>query len=653
MAKVFVQPRKARPFWFGHPWVFSGAIDRVRGKLKDGDVVDLCDHEGRLIGQGFYNGKSQIRVRLVALAFEGPLDEALLLKRLDDAIALRRDVLRLDEATNAYRLVHSEGDGIPGFVVDKVGDHLAVQVTALGVARFVPKLVERLVERLAPKSVMERTSRVGLEEEGLEREAGALYGAAPVDPVEVLENGVTYFVDVVAGQKTGWYCDQRDNRRAVAPLVRDKDVLDAFSYVGGFGVLAAKAGAKSVRSIDSSGFALALARRAAEANGVADRMIFDEANVLRALDHDQKEGRRYDVVIIDPPKLVHRRADLDKGARLYSEVNAKALAVLNDGGLLVTCSCSQHVTEPAFEEVVATAAKESHARLQLIHRGAQGADHPITLPHAESRYLKFHVYRVRHASAEFLARYGAPTEPGAEARDGDAEGLLPSEAAVEAEGVEVAAPAAPAAAAGTSGSAGDDLIEDADALQAGDEADDADVDGEDDLLGDEDPDAEEASDEEDDGEATDADLEGAVEVELDDDDVDEDEEEEEGDDEGLFEDDAAGDEDDTGAAAASTSSGPGRRDDGGAPPRGRPPFRGGPGGGFGGGREGGGFRSGGGRGFGPKPWGGGAGGGFGGGSRDRGGPGGGFGGGREGGGFRPGGGRGFGGPKPWGGGGGG
>ncbi len=488
MAKVFVMARKARPFWFGHPWVFSGAIDRVRGKVKDGEVVELCDHEGKLIGQGFFNEKSQIRVRLAAMGFEGPLDEKLMLARLDAAVALRRDVLRLEEASNSYRVVHSEGDGLPGLVVDKIGPHLVLQVSALGMATFVPKLVERLVELFKPESVVERTSRIGLEEEGLERRDGVLYGQLPTEPVVVVENGVKFFVDVVAGQKTGWYCDQRDNRAFVASLAKGKDVLDAFSYVGGFGLPAAVAGAKSVRCIDSSGFALQFAQRGAAQNGVADRMTFDEANVLRALDYDAREGRKYDIVIVDPPKLVHRRIDLEKGLRLYEEIQQKAIAVTRDDGIIVTCSCSQHVQEDAFEEVIAGAAKDSYVRLQLIYRGGQGGDHPLTLPHSESRYLKLHVYRVRRPAAELVAAYIAASTPflrSVGSRSGDEDGgaadadvaaELPESVSVdqgEVEIVEASVETLPGADVDPAELAVDDAVEKNDEDEADDDLDDA------------------------------------------------------------------------------------------------------------------------------------------------------------------------------------
>jgi 23S rRNA (cytosine1962-C5)-methyltransferase len=271
---------------------------------------------------------------------------------------------------------------------------VVVQVTARGIAPFVPDVVARIQGRLAPAGVIERAARVGLEEEGLVRHDGVLAGSPPPGPVQVVEHGVRLSCDVVGGQKTGFFCDQRDNRRMVLPLLRGRDVLDAFCYVGAFGMGAALAGARSVHLLDSSGPAIDLARKAASDNGVLDRVTFEEANVLRALDHYAKEGRRFEAIVLDPPKLVHRMGELSKGLRLYLEINWKALQVLADGGVLVTCSCSQHVSESDFEDVLSNAAKDSNVRLQLLLRGGQPADHPVMLPHAESRYLKCHVYRM-------------------------------------------------------------------------------------------------------------------------------------------------------------------------------------------------------------------------------------------------------------------
>jgi 23S rRNA (cytosine1962-C5)-methyltransferase len=394
MARVFIKPRKARPFWFGHPWVFSGAIERVRGKKKDGDIVDVFDYEGNLIGQGFWNEQSQIQVRLAALAHEGPLGLDLLIRRLDRAIHLRQDVLALPGITNAYRLVHGEGDGIPGLVADRIGEWIVVQVSALGLLPFLDPLLDRLQEALNPAGIVERLAGPAAEEEGLVREEAVLRGTSPEGIVEVVEGGIHYRCDPRVGQKTGFYSDQRDNRSRLAPLARDRDVLDAFSYVGGFGLAMARAGARSVRCVDSSEPALELLKLGIEANGVSERVVADQGNVLRVLDHDRKDGRSYDLVVLDPPRFVPKRSALERGLALYYEVNLKALNVLRDGGILITNSCSQHVEEHHLDEVLGSAAKEQGVRLQEIHRGGQAADHPVLMPLQESRYLKCRAVRM-------------------------------------------------------------------------------------------------------------------------------------------------------------------------------------------------------------------------------------------------------------------
>ena len=394
MAKVFIKPRRARPFWFGHPWVFSGAIDRVRGQLRNGDVVDVCDDKGRMIGQGFWNEHSQIRVRITTLEGEGPLDEGLMLRRLDAALDLRRSTLGLDAVTNAYRLIHAESDGLPGLVVDKVGDWLVAQIGSLGMLAFVDVLLDRLEEATRPLGIIERASKVASTEERLSREDGVLRGSSPEGPVEVVENGVRYLCDPVAGQKTGWFSDQRENRRMLAPLANSRDVLDAFSYVGGFGLAMAKSGAKTVRCIDSSEPALELLRKSVALNGLDGGVVAEQGNVLRVLEHDAKEARRYDIVVLDPPKFVHKRSGLERGLNLYHEVNLKGVRVLRPGGVLITCSCSQHVRPEHFEEMLGSVAHESGVRLQEVFRGGQAPDHPVLLPFEESRYLDCRAFRV-------------------------------------------------------------------------------------------------------------------------------------------------------------------------------------------------------------------------------------------------------------------
>jgi 23S rRNA (cytosine1962-C5)-methyltransferase len=418
MAKVLLKPRKARPFWFGHPWVFSGAIDRVRGDPEDGAVVELCDHEGRRIGEGFFNSKSQIRVRVVTREGEGRLDAGLLLRRIDHAVGLRRDVLQLETRTDAYRVVHSEGDGLPGLVVDRLGAWLVVQVSCLGLVPFLPALLERLDGHYGPAGILERVAAAAAEE-GMDRVPGVLAGEPPSGPVPVREDGREFYADPREGQKTGWYGDQRDNRRALAPLARGRRVLDAFCYSGAFGLRMLHEGADSVQFLDSSEPALELLRLAAGKQGVGDRIVVERMNALRAFDHWAREGRRFDLVVVDPPKIVHRRNGLVRGLRLYHEINTKALQLVEEGGVLVSCSCSQHVGDAEFEEMLASAAKETGVRLQEIHRGGQAPDHPVLLPAEEGRYLKCRALRVLgRAERPEALRAGPGDEAGPEPEPG-------------------------------------------------------------------------------------------------------------------------------------------------------------------------------------------------------------------------------------------
>lgn len=397
VTKVLLKPRRAKPFWFGEPWVFDGSIEKVKGRrdLQDGDIVEVRDDTGKLVGNGFWSGRSPIRVRILTRG-EDPCDDALLLRRLDAALDLREEVLRLRDQTDAYRLCHAEGDGLPGLIVDRVGDWLVVHFDHAGVSRRRDVLLDHLVKRLAPRGIYERRSRVAREQEGLEGEEGLLRGEEPGGPIEIAEGGVRHFVDLARGQKSGFYSDQRANRRLLADYCRGKKVLDAFSYTGAFGLTALiHGGASSVIALDSSEPALETARRSAELNGVSSQFEAERGNVLRYLDHARKEGgTRFDVVSLDPPKLVPKRSALGKGLRLYREINAKGLSVLEPGGILATSSCSQSVSEMDFAGMVADAARETGRQVQLLARGEAGPDHPAMVPHEMSRYLKFRIYRV-------------------------------------------------------------------------------------------------------------------------------------------------------------------------------------------------------------------------------------------------------------------
>lgn len=401
-ARVLIKDRKAKPFWSGEVWVFDGSVDRVNGKrgLADGDVCLVCDFHGRPIGHGFWNSRSKIRVRIVS-GPEREIDESLILERLDRAISLRHDVLGLGKETTTYRIVHAEGDGLPGLIVDRLGDYLVVEISVLGMQRYFDAILSRLSEKLRPTGIYRRVSHIARKDEGIESEDGVVSGTVPDGSVVCVEEGVKFLVDIKLGQKTGFYSDQRENRRVLAQWSKQKTVLDAFSYIGGFGLRALADGAAHVTLVDSSKPALEAAQKSAELNGLTAFECIG-ANVLRQLDHWRKEGRVFDVVSVDPPKLVPKAADLRRGLRLYHEINQKALLVTRDGGLLATSSCSQHVDERDFSRMVADAAMEASSKVQMLYAGGQGADHPLRVPHEESRYLKFRIYRVERDAIKRL-----------------------------------------------------------------------------------------------------------------------------------------------------------------------------------------------------------------------------------------------------------
>lgn len=394
--RVFLKHRRSKPFWYGEPWVYDASIDRIKGRrdLKDGDLVELADHEGKTIGVGFFNSRSRIVVRVVSLG-DSPVNDELIARRVERAISLRVDTLKLqDDRTDAFRVIHAEGDGLPGLIVDKLGDILVCCFDSLGMRQFRDVILGVLKERLQPRTIVERFSRVAREEEGIEGTDGVIFGDEEHAVTTIRELGIEHTVNVLLGQKTGYFTDQRDNRQFLAGLARGRRCLDAFCYTGGFSMALEKiGGAEHVVAVDSSQPALdVLIEDAARAGLTHQEPI--KANVLRHLDHAAKASERFGLVNLDPPKIVRRAKDLSKGLRLYHEINTKGLSVCEDGAIFATSSCSGAVSSDEFERMVAQAAFTTGVRVQLIHSGGAGADHPVLVPHDRSRYLKFRAYRV-------------------------------------------------------------------------------------------------------------------------------------------------------------------------------------------------------------------------------------------------------------------
>lgn len=401
LPKFFLKRRRAKPFWFGEPWVFDGSIDREKTgtRISNGDIVEVCDFEGKRIGEGFYSSESQIRIRLVSWG-AAATDDNLIVERLERAIRLRVSDSNIPQQSNAYRLVHSEGDGLPGLIVDRMNDCLVVQFDTAGMRKFRELVVATLSRILVPTCIFERVSKAAIQEEGLDSESQLLFGEEPQE-VQITEHGIRYLVDFQRGQKTGYYCDQRDNRLTLAHWAKGRRALDAFCYTGSFAFNMLKhGGAEHVTGVDSSQPAIDCAHRNATLNGLEERFETERGNVLRILDHWSKEGRRFDLVFMDPPKFVPKKGDLRKGLKLYLETNMKGLRVLEPGGIFASCSCSSAVSEEDFSQMIARAAEDVGLSLQRLHRGTQGADHPVLLPHEESEYLKFQVYRA-HARTSF------------------------------------------------------------------------------------------------------------------------------------------------------------------------------------------------------------------------------------------------------------
>lgn len=372
----------------GHAWVYAGEVDRVEGQPAPGDVVELQNSAGRFLGRGYCNPASQIVVRRLTEQDE-PVDREFFRRRLQQALALRAAVL--PDATSC-RLVYGEGDLLPGLVVDRCANVLILQVLTLGMAVRQELLVELLVELVGPAGVYARNDVPVRHLEGLPLESGTLWGECPGE-ILIQENGLSFWVDVAGGQKTGYFFDQKLNRRALASYLRPgARVLDPFCYTGSFAVHAAAYGAGEVLASDLSEEAVRMAARNVEANGFSKIVRTGTANGFDLLRELDRRGERFDLVILDPPAFTKSKHTVEAALRGYKEINLRALKLLGPGGILVTCSCSHHLEESLFREMVAGAAADAHRRLRLREWRGQAPDHPVLVGVPETQYLKCAFY---------------------------------------------------------------------------------------------------------------------------------------------------------------------------------------------------------------------------------------------------------------------
>lgn len=395
MKTIRIKKGREKPARGRHPWIFSGAVEPLPEGLEPGEIVEVVDNKGEFVGRGYCNPRSQIVVRLLTWDENEVVDAAFFARRLERALAGRASLIR-SQATTAYRLVYAESDGLPGLVVDRYGDFLVLQCLTAGMEVWKPTLVELLWAKLSPAGIFERSDAESRRVyEGLPPAVGPLRGKEPPARLLVMENHYKFWVDLREGHKTGFYLDQRDNRQKVAAYCRGAKVLDAFSYTGAFGVYAKGAGAERIVHIDTSAAALDGARANKRANGFDDSQDeYIRGDVMEVLREFYRQGVRFDVVILDPPKFASSQAYLDRAARGYKDINLRGLQLVRPGGILATFSCSGAVSAELFQRFVFAASLDARREVQILDRGVQPLDHPVLLSFPESEYLKGLICRV-------------------------------------------------------------------------------------------------------------------------------------------------------------------------------------------------------------------------------------------------------------------
>lgn len=370
-----------------HPWIFSGAISKTGGKPGNGETVNVISSSGEFLGKGAYSSCSQIRTRLWTFDQDEEIDQKFFRNRIKAATELREKLV--NKNSNSYRLINAESDGLPGLIVDRYADFLVCQFLSAGVEKFRNDIVTQLQKVLEPAGIYERSDVEVREKEGLQQRSGLLSGVNPPDLVSVHQSGINFLVDIRHGHKTGMYLDQRENRMEIENLAKDRHVLNCFAYTGNFAMGVLRGGAKNVVNIESSAEAINLIEKNFENNtnipGKYENIKGDVFSILRNFNN---EGRKFDMVILDPPKFVNSIQQLKRGCRGYKDINRLAFMLLRENGILVTFSCSGHLSPELFQKIIADAALDAGCRPRIVKGMGQPADHPIALNFPEGRYLK-------------------------------------------------------------------------------------------------------------------------------------------------------------------------------------------------------------------------------------------------------------------------
>ena len=393
MVEIVLKKGKEKAALQRHPWVFSGALEKVKGKPEDGDVVKVFAFDNEFLAYGYYNSNSRVAVRLLEWEESQTIDQNWYENRLKQAIASRKFIL--NEETNTCRLVFSEADFLPGLIVDQYADFLSLQILSSGIDKVKATIVEILKAELQPKGIFDKSDATARIHEGLPIENGLLWGENPPEFLEVKENGIAYNINIAEGQKSGFYCDQRDNRSILASYTKGKKVLDCFSYSGGFSLNSLAHGAASITSVDSSALAVETLKQNVDLNHFdAAKVTAIQSDVNKQLRAFKDAGEKFDIIVLDPPKYAPSRSALDRAARAYKDLNRLGMLLLEKGGLMATFSCSVAVDIETFKQIIAWAALDAGKEVQVIKQFCQPEDHPVRISFPEGEYLKGLLLRV-------------------------------------------------------------------------------------------------------------------------------------------------------------------------------------------------------------------------------------------------------------------